>query len=112
REGLTAILLREAEEATVPGPSAVETLDDQRFRCAELHNLGGIHRKAKRTEQLKAVVFVLDAVREVDSVGEPADGGLEKVRCRSGSERLAPAPLMAKQRGFFLRAGDGDPEIL
>lgn len=61
-QGLAAILLRQAQQACVRGPSPVEPFDDQGSRLVEVVNLGLVDREAEGAGQLQAVNFILAAV--------------------------------------------------
>src|SRR5690606_38925944 len=112
RWGLTAGLLRHAQQASLARPAPVETLDHERLGFAERLDGGGVDGKPESLEELQAIEFVFDAVLQIDAVGQLADLRLEDVGRRCCADRLAPAPAVPEQRGLLLRAGNGDTEVV
>src|SRR3546814_16991843 len=75
-------------------------------------DLGIIHRKAEGGRELQAVIFVLDAVGEVNPVRQLPDRRLEDVCGRRRTMWLEPATVEPEQRGFLLAAGDRNAELV
>src|SRR3546814_19427870 len=75
-------------------------------------DLGIIHRKAEGGRELQAVIFVLDAVGEVNPVRQLPDRRLEDVCGRRRTMWLEPATVEPEQRGFLLAAGDRTAELV
>src|SRR3546814_20793607 len=69
-------------------------------------DLGIIHRKAEGGRELQAVIFVLDAVGEVNPVRQLPDRRLQDVCGRRRTMWLEPEPVEPEQRGFLMAAGD------
>src|SRR3546814_18738032 len=82
-----------SDKATVPGPAAVEPLDHKGLGLADGMDLGIIHRKAEGGRELQAVIFVLDAVGEVNPVRQLPDRSLEAVCGRRRTMWLEPATV-------------------
>ena len=112
RERLTTIFLRQAEQAAVFCPLPVEALDHERLGAGKCPDLGGVHRQPEGFEQLQTVIFIFDAVRQIDTVRQLPDLGFEYVRCRCRSVGLEPFSFIMQQGGFFLRARDRDTELV
>ncbi len=71
------------------------------------------NRKAVGTEHLCAEPLVLDRRRQVRLDGpDIAEGQLEDVSRRRGAPRSMPSLTMQQKRGFLLRAGQGNTEIV
>jgi len=68
--------------------------------------------QAERGDQLKAEIFVLDAVGEIDAVRQRADMRLDDMGRRGRAMRHMPFVIPVEQCGFFLRAGKRYPELL
>ena len=81
-ERLAAILLRQAQQAAVARVQAVKPLDHKRPPAGEFPYLRAGRRQSHGRGQAHAEMFVLDALREVDPVRQPADFGFEDVRGR------------------------------
>src|SRR3546814_11637076 len=75
-------------------------------------DLGIIHRKAEGGRELQAVIFVLDAVGEVNPVRQLPDRRLEDVCGRRRTMWLEPATVEPEQRGFLLAAGDRNAALV
>ena len=90
---------------------ARKSLDDEGLDVTERHDVGGIGRQAKGLEEFEAVIFILDAVREINAVWQLTDLGLEYARRRCRSVRLEPSPVTPEQSGLFLRARNRDSKI-
>lgn len=76
-------------------------------------HLGGRHGQAQPTQELGTKPFVLDGVGEVKApTTDQPQGQLEDVCRWRGLQGAAPFPAHAQQRGFFLRASDGDAEVV
>src|SRR3546814_21093728 len=101
-----------SDKATVPGPAAVEPLDHKGLGLADGMDLGIIHRKAEGGRALQAVIFVLDAVGEVNPVRQLPDRRLADVCGRRRTMWLEPATVEPEQHGFLLADGDQQAEPL
>ena len=111
REGLAAILLRDAQEPAVPRPHPVEALDDKHAPPHEILHLGFRGCEAQCADKLKAQMLVFDAVRKINAVRQLAYLRLENVGCGCGAVRHVPLVLPVEQRGFFLRSRQRNPEF-
>jgi hypothetical protein len=111
-ECLAEIFLWQAQQACVLAPASIEALDYKCRGLAELDDLGVVDREAKGASELQAVEFVLDAVRQVNAVGQCANLSLDNMGRRGRAVWFHPFSTVPKQGGLFLRACDGDPEII
>lgn len=61
---------------------------------------------------MRAKMFILDTLCEVDSVRQLADLRFQDMCRRCGAMRYLPLVLEVEQRGLFLRSGQRNPEFL
>ena len=66
--------------------------------------------QSERRRKFHAEMLILNALRQVD-VGAHADLRLEDMRCGRAAMGNVPLVPPEKQRGFFLRAGNGYAEL-
>ncbi|CCJ78257.1 hypothetical protein BN135_3321 [Cronobacter muytjensii 530] len=113
-ERLAHVLLREAQPPLfITRQPPVETLNDQRFLLFELRHLRARDRNAVRVQQHRAEPFVFNGGAHIRlHVAHQPQGELENMRGGRIALRQAPLPVVPQQRGFLLRAGDGEPQFL
>src|SRR5580693_4173883 len=68
-------------------------------------------RQSERCRQAHAQMLVLDALREVDLVRQPADFRLQDMRRRSAAMGHLPFVVPVQQRRFLLRARERNPKL-
>ena len=110
-ESLATILLGQADQAPAPRPSAIEPFDNQGFGTTECLHLAIGRRQAECARQRHTVEFVLDAVRQVDAVRQPANLRLQYVRRRRDAMGTQPLAFVQEQGGLFLSACDRDAKL-
>jgi len=108
---LAAVFLRQAQHALVPGPEPIEALDHENADSLEVRHCNISARQTEGRREFQAEIFVLNASREIDAVGQYADLRLHNVRGGRGAVRHVPFFLPEQEGGFFLRARKRDPEF-
>ena len=108
---MAAILLRQADQPTVPRAQPVETLDDQHLGTCESDHLSVSDGQAERGHQAHAEVLILDAVGQIHAIRQSADRGLQDMGGWRRAGWLNPLTIMEQKCGLFLCASDRNPEI-
>ncbi|MCY1225803.1 hypothetical protein D9M72_380100 [compost metagenome] len=112
--GLAHVFLRQAQQpGTVGRGLAVEALDDQCLDIPEAGDLAGSDRQAKGGDDPGAEPFVFHRGPHVGAhIAHQSHRQLEDMRGRRTALWQQPLPVPAQQRGLFLRAGDGQAQVI